>query len=191
MDVMIDEASIDFSHEMADGNARPLSSQSNIAEWTGDKDCQTLLTVSGTEFRAEVSDSQSDAFHSAYQQETQTRVLLDNTLTVSAKIEDNLFAGVNFSSAVLTPNGDRINDELTLSYILLKATNPVNIRVVVHNLAGQEIVRIYDQHDLSGPTKLRGTDAMDLGAPSRRDCVIRLGADTDAGETTACKAVVY
>ena len=196
MDVMIDEVSIDFSHEMADGKMRVHFPANRISR-SGQEikiRFQTLLTVSGTEFRAEVSDSQSDAFPQRVSAGDADESILDNTLTVSAKIEDNLFAGVNFSSAVLTPNGDRINDELTLSYILLKATNPVNIRVVVHNLAGQEIVRIYDQHDLSGPNQVtwNGRDGSGRTVPPGL-YVIRLGADTDVGETTEMRsiAVVY
>ncbi len=196
VDVEIDDASVDFTHEMSDGKMRVHFPANRISR-SGQEikvRFETLLTVSGTEFRAEVSDSQSDAFPQRVSAGDADEKILDNTLTVSAKIENDLFAGVDFSSTVLTPNGDRINDELTLSYILLKATNPVNIQVVVHNLAGQEIVRIYDQYDLSGPNQViwNGSDGSG-GTVSPGLYVVRLSADTDAGKTTEMRsiAVVY
>ncbi len=151
---------------------------------------QSLLTVSGTEFRAEVGDSQSDAFPQRVVSGDASSEAEGNTLVVSSKIEDRLFAGVDFSSAVVTPNGDSINDELKLNYILLKATNPVNIKVIVHNLAGREIVRLYDKRDLSGPNEVTwdGRDsAGQVVAPGLY--LIRLSADTDAGKTTEMRSI--
>ncbi len=195
--VEIDGVAVDFDHDMsADGKLRVHFPASRITRSGQEIDIrfQTLLTVSGTEFRAEVSDSQSDAFAQRVAAGDASSATDENTLVVSAKIEDELFAGVDFSSAIVTPNGDRINDELTLNYILLKATDPVSIRVIVHNLAGQEIVRIYDQRDLSGPNQVTwdGRDAAGQVVPPGL-YLVRLSADTDAGKTTEMRsvAVVY
>ena len=195
--VPIDGVAVDFDHDMsADGKLRVHFPASRITRSGQEIDIrfQTLLTVSGTEFRAEVSDSQSDAFAQRVAAGDASSATDENTLVVSAKIEDELFAGVDFSSAIVTPNGDRINDELTLNYILLKATDPVSIRVIVHNLAGQEIVRIYDQRDLSGPNQVTwdGRDAAGQVVPPGL-YLVRLSADTDAGKTTEMRsvAVVY
>ena len=77
---------------------------------------------------------------------------------------------------------------------MLKATDPVSIRVIVHNLAGQEIVRIYDQRDLSGPNQVTwdGRDAAGQVVPPGL-YLVRLSADTDAGKMTEMRsvAVVY
>ncbi len=194
--VEIDGAGVDFTHDMLDGKLRVRFPADRISR-SGQEikiHFETLLTVSGTEFRAEVGDSQSDAFPQRVAAGDASEASDDNTLIVSAKIEDNLFAGVDFSSDILTPNGDRINDELTLNYILLKATDPVSIRVVVYNLAGREVVRIYDQQDLSGPNQVTwdGRDgAGQIVAPGLY--LVRLSADTDAGITTEMRsvAVVY
>ncbi len=194
--VEIDGAGVDFTYDMLDGKLRVRFPADRISR-SGQEikiHFETLLTVSGTEFRAEVGDSQSDAFPQRVAAGDASEASDDNTLIVSAKIEDNLFAGVDFSSDILTPNGDRINDELTLNYILLKATDPVSIRVVVYNLAGREVVRIYDQQDLSGPNQVTwdGRDgAGQIVAPGLY--LVRLSADTDAGITTEMRsvAVVY
>ncbi|MFT5087506.1 MAG: hypothetical protein ACI8PG_001866 [Planctomycetota bacterium] len=186
----------DFTQEMVDGKLFVTFPNNRITR-SGQEvkvEFNSLLTVSGTEFRAEVGDSQSDAFPQRVISGDASAEAVDNTLIVSSKIEDRLFAGVDFSSAVVTPNGDSINDDLKLSYILLKATNPVNIKVVVHNLAGQEVVRLYDQQDISGPNEVTwdGRDAAgQVVAPGLY--LVRLSADTDAGKTTEMRsvAVVY
>jgi hypothetical protein len=195
--VEVDGATVsDFTQEMTGGKLQ-VSFPNNRITRSGQEvkiHFSSLLTVSGTEFRAEVGDSQSDAFPQRVISGDASIEAEDNTLVVSSKIEDRLFSGVDFSSAVVTPNGDSINDELKLNYILLKATNPVNIKVVVHNLAGQEIVRLYDQRDLSGPNEVTwdGRDnAGQVVAPGLY--LVRLSADTDAGKTTEMRsvAVVY
>jgi len=186
----------DFTEEMVGGKLFVTFPNNRITRSGQEVKVQfnSLLTVSGTEFRAEVGDSQSDAFPQRVISGDASADAEDNTLVVSSKIEDRLFAGVDFSSAVVTPNGDTINDELKLNYILLKATNPVNIKVVVHNLAGQEIVRLYDQRDTSGPNEVTwdGRDAAgQVVSPGLY--LVRLSADTDAGKTTEMRsiAVVY
>ena len=195
--VEVDGATVsDFTQEMAGGKLQ-VSFPNNRITRSGQEvkvHFSSLLTVSGTEFRAEVGDSQSDAFPQRVISGDASIETEGNTLVVSSKIEDRLFSGVDFSSAVVTPNGDSINDELKLNYILLKATNPVNIKVIVHNLAGQEIVRLYDQRDLSGPNEVTwdGRDnAGQVVAPGLY--LVRLSADTDAGKTTEMRsvAVVY
>ncbi len=195
--VKVDGAEVgDFAQEMVDGRLKVLFPDNRISR-SGQEieiDFQSLLTISGTEFRAEVGDSQSDAFPQRVVAGDANEEIVGNTLIVSAKIEDRLFSGVNFSSAVVTPNGDAINDEVKLNYVLLKATDPVSIEVVVHNLAGDEVARIYDQRDLSGPNEVvwdGRNDAGEIVVPGLY--LIRLSADTDAGKTTEMRsvAVVY
>jgi hypothetical protein len=154
----------------------------------------SLMTVSGTEFRGEVADSQSDAFPQRVIFGDASEQAADNTLTVSARIEDKLFTGVNFSSDVITPNGDGVNDEIVLDYILLKATDPVGIEVVIHDLGGRQVRRLYDSRDRSGPNQVvwDGRDDNDVTVPPGL-YLIRLEADTDAGAVTQMRsiAVVY
>jgi flagellar hook assembly protein FlgD len=64
----------------------------------------------------------------------------------------------------------------------------------VHNLAGEQIARIYDQRDLSGPNEVAWdgrNDAGEIVPPGLY--LIRLSADTDAGKATEMRsvAVVY
>lgn len=153
----------------------------------------SLVTVSGTEFRGEVADSQSDAFPQRVAFGDAVEEAADNTLVVSARIDDDLFTGVAFSSAVITPNGDGINDQITLDYILLKATHAVEVEVVVYDLSGRPVHRLYKARDRSGPNQVRwdGRDAAGTVPPGMY--LLRLEATTDAGIATQMRsiAVVY
>lgn len=153
----------------------------------------SLVTVSGTEFRGEVADSQSDAFPQRVAFGDAAEEVSDNTLTVSARIDDELFTGVVFSSAVITPNGDGINDQISLDYILLKATHEVEVEVVVYDLSGRPVHRLYKARDRSGPNQVSWNGRDDDGTVPPGMYLLRLKAATDAGIATQMRsiAVVY
>jgi len=151
---------------------------------------ETLMTVSGTEFRGQVGDSQSDAFPQHIIAGDASQDEEANTLVVSSQIKDRLFTDVRFSSPVITPNGDGHNDDLKLDYILLKATSPVKIEVVIHSLVGDIVRRLYDDRDLSGPKEVIWDGRDDNGNTVPPGLyLIRLSADTDAGKTTQIRSV--
>ena len=153
----------------------------------------SLVTVSGTEFRGEVADSQSDAFPQRVAFGDAAEEVVDNTLVVSARIDDELFTGVVFSSAVITPNGDGINDQISLDYILLKATHEVEVEVVVYDLGGRAVHRLYKARDRSGPNQVSWDGHGDDGVVPPGMYLLRLKAATDAGIATQMRsiAVVY
>ena len=153
----------------------------------------SLVTVSGTEFRGEVADSQSDAFPQRVAFGDAAEEVADNTLVVSARIDDQLFTGVVFSSAVITPNGDGINDQISLDYILLKATHEVEVEVVVYDLSGRPVHSLYKANDRSGPNQVSWDGRDDAGTVPPGMYLLRLKAATDAGIATQMRsiAVVY
>ncbi len=154
----------------------------------------SLMTISGTEFRGEVADSQSDAFPQRIIFGNANDDAIDNTLVVSARIDNKLFTGVDFSSDFITPNGDGINDQIALEYILLKATDPVGVKVIIYDLSGREVRRLYDARDSSGPNEVAWDGRDDNNMAVRPGLyLIRLEANTDAGDATQMRsvAVVY
>jgi hypothetical protein len=195
--VSIDGVNIaDFSAESEPGRLQVSFPNDRITRsgQTADIRFASLLTVSGTEFRGEVADSQSDAFPQRVIFGDAAEQATDNTLVVSARIDDQLFTGVNFSSGVITPNGDGVNDQLALDYILLKATDEVGVKVIIYDLGGREVRRLYDSLDSSGPNQVvwNGRDDDNATVPPGL-YLIRLEADTDAGAATQMRsvAVVY
>ena len=187
-----DVAISDYDWEMEDNSLKVIFANDRI-ETSGQKvtvHFESLMTVSGTEFRGRVGDSQSDAFPQRVIAGDASADVEGNRLVVSGEIEEHLFSSVRFSSPVITPNGDERNDSLELDYILLKATSPVNIQVVVYNLKGDIVRRVYDEFDLSGPNKVTwdGTDNAGGTVPPGL-YLVRLQADTDAGRNTEIRSV--
>ena len=154
----------------------------------------SLMTISGTEFRGEVADSQSDAFPQRIIFGNANEEAVDNTLVVSARIDNKLFTGVDFSSDIITPNGDGINDQIALKYVLLKATDPVGVQVIIYDLSGREVRRLYNARDRSGPNQVAWDGRADDNTTVPPGLyLIRLEANTDAGDATQMRsvAVVY
>ena len=186
----------DYDWEMVDNSLKVVFANDRV-ETSGRQvtvHFESLMTVSGTEFRGQVGDSRSDAFPQRIIAGDANPDEEANSLIVSGQIEDRLFSNVRFSSSAITPNGDGSNDLLELDYILLKATSPVDIEVVVHNLRGEVVRRVYGERDLSGPNRVvwNGRDAAgDMVPPGLY--LIRLQADTDAGKNTEIRpiAVAY
>jgi hypothetical protein len=186
----------DFTGEMV-GNQLKVHFPNNPVTRNGQRvkvHFSSLMTVSGTEFRAEVGDSRSDAFPQRVIAGDADSQEESNTLVVAARIADQLFTDVRFSSGIITPNGDGRHDQVKLGYILLKATHPVNVEVAIYNLAGQVVRRLYEARDRSGPNEVawNGRDDQEQTVPPGL-YLIRLLADTDAGKTTQMRsvAVVY
>jgi hypothetical protein len=179
------------------------------AQWTGDQlrvafpddridrtgaevavQFESLVTVAGTEFGTEVADSQSDAFPQRVVAGDAAEAALSNRLIVSGTIEDRLFADISVSSTVVTPNGDGLNDDVTLKYILLKAIRPLTVTVTIYDLAGRPIRRLHDQRDSTGRYSI-DWDGLDDGdrlvTPGLY--VLRLVAESDGGDVTAVRTI--
>ena len=155
----------------------------------------SLMTVAGTEFRGEVEDSQSDGYPQRTIAGDAAEEIDSNTLIVSGQILEDLLTNVEFSSRVVTPNDDGVNDQLTLDYTLLKATSPVDVEVVIYNLAGQVIRVLYDSRDLSGPNTVlwdgcagAGCDRGGVQLPPGL-YVVRLAVDSDSGGDAVLRTI--
>ena len=186
----------DFTWQGEDGRLQVAFPNNRITRsgQTIDVRFTSLMTISGTEFRGEVADSQSDAFPQRIIFGNANDDAIDNTLVVSARIDNKLFTGVDFSSNLITPNGDGINDQIALEYILLKATDPVGVQVIIYDLSGREVRRLYDARDSSGPNQVAWDGRDDNNTTVRPGLyLLRLEANTAAGDTTQMRsvAVVY
>ena len=186
-----------FEQSIDDGQLRVTFPQARV-----DRDGQqvtvrfsSLVTVAGTAFRGQVEDSQSDAFPQRAIAGDANDDVDSNTLVVSGQIADRLLANVDFSSRVVTPNNDGINDQLALNYMLLKATSSVDVEAIVYNLAGQPVRVLYRSRDLTGPNTVLwdgcgGADCALGGQPLPPGLyVIRLAVDSDSGGDAVLRTV--
>ena len=82
-------------------------------------------------------------------QKAQTRQLVDpgdaapqvesSSNVVRLPVADQLFAGLSFSSALITPNGDGINDQLRISFDLINVLSARPLHLRLYDLSGRPL----------------------------------------------------
>ena len=196
-EVIVDGASVPFEPSVL-GNQLSVTFPQDRVDSDGQRVVvrfTSLVTVAGTAFRGTVGDSQSDAYPQRTIAGDADEAVDSNTLIVSGQIVDKLLANVEFSSNVVTPNNDGVNDLLALDYTLLKATSAVDVEVVIYNLAGQPVRGLYSSLDLTGPNTVfwdgcGGAGCDQGGTPLPPGLyVLRLAVDSDSGGDAILRTV--
>lgn len=82
--------------------------------------------------------------------------LLVQAMTLDAKV----LGAVSLSTGAFTPNGDQLNDRVEIAYELFKVTEPVEVEVLVRDLRGRLVRRVYADADGAGrhPRQWDGRD---------------------------------
>ncbi len=114
-----------------------------------------------------------------------TDLVESSTNIVSLPISRELLANMSFSTKAITPNGDGVNDELTLEIALVNVLAPRPLRLRLYDLAGHPV---YDRGEdsLAGHRKLiwDGRDSHgDRVAPGLY--VLEILVEGDAGDEKA------
>ena len=74
-----------------------------------------------------------------------------NTLSVQAfSLSSEILGALDLGAGVFTPNGDGVNDDLDISYDLLKLVAPTRVVVEMRDLAGGLVRQVYDGLDVAG-----------------------------------------
>ena len=111
-----------------------------------------------------------------------TDLIESNTNIVSLPISRELLANMSLSSKAITPNGDGINDELTLEIALVNVLAPRPLRLRLYDLTGRPV---YDRSEDSRAGQL---DLVWDGRDSRGDWVapglyvLEILVEGDAGD---------
>lgn len=81
--------------------------------------------------------------------------------------ELSLVSNLRAASAVMTPNGDGVNDRLELTFTLLKLLVPARLTLEIHTLAGRPLVRAWEAEHGAGTLTAAwdGLDGQGLRAP--------------------------
>jgi hypothetical protein len=110
-------------------------------------------------------------------------VLLPDLLTSDKLIDD-----LQISSSVFTPNGDGVNDQLELSFVVFKA-DTAEPHVDVLDLAGRNITRL--QGRTEGPTRHFSWDGTDAAGKHVEPglYLFRIDANAAAGDATQLRTV--
>ena len=111
-------------------------------------DCAVLRY--GTAFIGRVYDSEADQYPQLVVPGDAKRDFGEDDITVQTDLEKPLIVDVDLAPNLFTPNGDGINDVLTISYSLLKLIGGVPVTVEVYDLSGRWIRRVYEGYDGGG-----------------------------------------
>ena len=145
-------------------------------EFTG-----TLFSAGG---RLHASLRRSDGGQGAWQRVDEK--VARTSLTVVATTQSNdLFKDLTIDPPVLTPNGDGVNEELTLAFTVLLAAPNTAVTAEIFDLSGRLVARRVEVREVSaGPLEItwdgRNQDG-DLVPPGVY--AVRLGVDGDTGDT--------
>ena len=141
-----------------------------------------LVTVYGTTFFAKVFDSQTGELGQDVVPGNATPEAEADHLSIQGELRQKLVLNLQANPPVFSPNGDGINDQLQVSYILLRALSQVPIDVTLYDLSGRTIRRLQSSGALNGPQQLSWDGRNEGGAMAPPGIyLLRLSIDTDTG----------
>lgn len=149
-----------------------------------------LVTVYGTTFFGRVYDSGSGELGQDVIAGDASVLVDSDRLSVQGALRSELVLELNAGRSAFSPNGDGINDELEVSYVLLRALSPVPVEVSVRDLSGRRLRDLVEDGQLNGPQVIRwdGRDGNgDLVPPGIY--LVHLNIDTDTGSESKSLAV--
>lgn len=115
-------------------------------------------------------------------------------LAVHVGITDDLLVNVNASPAVITPNGDGANDQTSIGYDLTTIGAPTPVEVVLRDLSGRPVRRLYAGNDVSGRFALPWDGRDDAGRivpPGNYVFSVTVDARTGLARAFGTVAVTY
>lgn len=143
---------------------------------------EAMVTVYGTTFFAKVFDSQTSELGQDVVAGDATPEAEADRLSIQGALRQELVLELRADPPVFSPNGDGINDQLQVSYILLRALSQVPADLSVHDLAGRRVRRLQESGALNGPQHVTWDGLDERGATAPPGLyILRLSIDTDTG----------
>ena len=141
-----------------------------------------MVTVYGTTFFAKVFDSQTGELGQDVVAGDAAPEAESNSLSIQGELRRELVLELKADPPVFSPNGDGINDQLQVSYILLRALSEVPINVTLYDFSGRTVWRLQNSGALNGPQLLTWDGRNEDGAMAPPGMyLLRLSIDTDTG----------
>lgn len=151
---------------------------------------EALVTVYGTTFFARARDTASGELPQDIIAGDATAASGSDRLSIQGRLRSELVLDLETRPPVFTPNGDGANDGVAISYILLRALDPVPVELTVYDLSGRPVRRLQQSDELNGPQEViwDGRDEADrLVAPGIY--LLRLSVQTDTGDDTQARLI--
>jgi len=141
-DVRLNGASISFDPEVRDDGFTVrfaddrISAHGTLLEVT----FEAAALVYGTRFVGRVFDTRrADDLPQLVRAGNATRAIDTDDLLVKWSLDRSLLAAVELSQALVTPNGDGVNDAVHISYSLLQIIDPIEVLVEIYDLSGRRV----------------------------------------------------
>ncbi len=143
---------------------------------------EAMVTVYGTTFFAKVFDSQTGELGQDVVAGDATPAAQTDRLSIQGALRQELVLELKADPPIFSPNGDGVNDQLQVSYILLRALSQVPADLRVYDLAGRPVRHLQKSGALNGPqhTTWDGLDERGAMVPPGL-YILRLSIDTDTG----------
>ena len=146
---------IDFSVENTDRDHLSIQLTQNRISESGQLlhiRLNGLVTVYGTTFFAKVFDSQKDELGQDVVAGDASPEGESDRLSVQGQLRNELVLDLDVNVPAFSPNGDGINDNLRISYILLRALQEVRVDLSLYDLSGSLVRRLQDAGGNQRPT---------------------------------------
>ncbi len=185
-DVELNGAAIPFERvDTGDATRMTLQLTQDRVETTDDVvriGFDALVTVYGTTFFGKVFDTTGEELGQNVVAGDASELVAGNRLAVQGKLRSELILDLDSSPGAFSPNGDGINDELQVSYILLRALAAVPVELTVYDMSGRRIRSLEKSGQFNGPQTVLW-DGRDGGGTLVPPGIylVRLSIDTDTG----------
>ena len=157
---------------------------------------RSLVTIFGTSFSGRVFDLTESELGQDVIPGDVTAVSDADRLSIHGELEKTLLRDFRVEPAVFTPNGDGINDELAITYILMKALDAVPVELTLFDLSGRRVRRLRaGQRHGPAPLSLDSWDGRDdrqrLVPPGLYLLQLSVMTDTGSDKRTQLVGLAY
>ena len=141
-----------------------------------------MVTVYGTTFFAKVFDSQTGELGQDVVPGDATPEGLADRISIQGKLREELVLNLQANPPIFSPNGDGINDQLQISYILLRALSQVPVDLTLCDLSGRPVRHLQKSAALNGPQQVLWDGRANNGVIAPPGLyLLRLSITTDTG----------
>ena len=151
---------------------------------------ESLVTVYGTTFFAQALDVGGGELAQDVIAGDATDASGSDRLSIQGRLRSELVLDLEVEPPVFTPNGDGTNDEAAVSFILLRALDPVPVELTVYDLAGRQVRDLQSTDRLNGPQRVLWDGRDDSGAMVAPGLyMLRLAVETDTGDDARTRLI--
>ena len=147
-----------------------------------------------TEFTARVLDTSGDEVSQLVRPGNATARIPSDGISVRTPLEERTLGSISTDRRAVTPNGDGINDEVTISYDLFKLTHGAEVELTIYELSGKRICILHTGSAGSGRYRSTWDGKDEQGrpvAPGVYVCCVEVRTDQGVERRVSTVCVAY